>query len=599
MNYTNFKQYCNQHWFYNFILLIVSVVIAFTPSLTGATEYFPKNTEGWSIFEASPESHIIYVSSSGGNDETGTSYTIEEIGYRPFTPKTKERLNAFKTFSAAFKKTRNNKPDWILIKRGDTFFESIKVRNGKSLTEPFLVATYGPKKTNPIFNTGTNSALQICCKNFNFIAVQGLDFYAHTRMPKSEYFNSHNGKDGLNVYIGEEHIGNGLLIEGNRFNFYTNNVVQGPGTLKNIMIRRNSFFDNYSTTSHSQGFYAANISVTLEENIFDHNGWLVQADKGLIQADKAQGAATVFNHNTYFANTYNVEFIKNIFLRSSSIHNKWTANEGKHSSSNIRIENNLYIDGEIGISAGGNKTGAHRFKNYQIIGNVMLNIGQSRPTNRDLSWGIDITDWDGGRVENNILMNQSQQAIKNVFGIAISGETQNITITNNQINNLMNSNGIVLNNDGDKRNIAITNNKFNFIDSSRFFIKFNKNLNGYHFKGNQYFHPDGQCDFFIKSDINYGRLYKLWSKYIGFSNDCENTNFTQWKLMTKETNKQWGMPKFLNKTLETYQQSIDKTPTQEAFIKALRNMSINNWDTRYTAETINQYFKKTYKTVKH
>jgi hypothetical protein len=562
---------------------LIFTLIAFLLSvfIFSAHASLPKNSEGWTIFTPSEDSLIVYVSQNG-NDETAKTYAKKELGSSPFNPPENMTLHSFKTFK---ENTRQNKPDWILVKRGDTFFESIKVRNGKNLTEPFLVAAYGEKKSNPIFNTGDKTALQMCCKSFKFIAVQGLDFYAHTRIPDSTYYISSKGSGGLNVYIGDDHLGNGLLVEGNRFNFYIGNVVQGPGTLKNIVIRRNSFFDSYSTTSHSQGFYAANVSLKLEENIFDHNGWLIQASD---IAGKEHGAATMFNHNTYFANARNVEFINNIFIRSSSIHNKWTANEGSHSSSEIIIKNNLYVDGEMGISVGGNKAGAYRFKNYQITDNVMLNIGHSQPTGRTLGWGLEIKDWEGGTVKNNYFLNQVNPQVTNTYGIKISGTTKNVEIENNKFNNLFSANAIVLGTGGSKENITINNNQFSFKENGAALIKVEKDLVGYSFKDNRYFHEAGPQKTYLDNTSS----VSFWQ--IIFS-PPKNTNFVEWITLTKELESQWHKPNALEKrTIESYLKSINKKPSIDVLTQELRNMSMRNWDEMYTAKSINQYIKLGY-----
>lgn len=548
-------------------------------------EHLVKTDEGWTIFKASQESIIVYVSSSEGNDETGMAYTTQDIGDDPFIPDRHIVLKPFKTFKSAFNKTRNNKPDWILIKRGDSLFESINVRNGKSLTEPFLIATYGINNSNPIFNTADKIALQICCSSSSNIAIQGLDFYAHTRDPKSLSYISSKGHNGINIYVNKGHSIKNILFEGNRFKFYTSNVIQGPGSFENIILRRNSFFDNYSTISHSQGLYAANISVTLEENIFDHNGWLKQAGKN---TDKAQGAATIFNHNTYFTDANDVIFSNNMFIRSSSMHNKWTANKGKNSSNNILIKNNLYIDGEIGISAGGNKSGAYRFKNYQIINNVMLNIGRSQPTNRGISWGIEIKDWDGGVIKNNYFLNQISPQVNNTYGIHISGTSQNVLIKKNTFNNLSSGNALVLAGNGIKKNIFINYNKFSFTERGGPLIKTQENLVGYLFEGNQYFHASGPD----KTYAMHTKKINFWQKIFSSSNDGD---FLNWIILTKEQTKQFSKPNIKEqRTIETYLKSIHKKATIDSLISEVRSMSFKNWDQQFTAKQINKYIKLGY-----
>src|SRR6185436_13199158 len=62
---------------------------------------------GWTVITPSTDSRIIYVSSSGGADtNSGLSKT---------TPK--------KTIAAGKALLRNGYPDWLLLKRGDSFNE--------------------------------------------------------------------------------------------------------------------------------------------------------------------------------------------------------------------------------------------------------------------------------------------------------------------------------------------------------------------------------------------------------------------------------------------------------------------------------------------
>jgi hypothetical protein len=178
-----------------------------------------------------------------------------------------------------------------------------------------------------------------------------------------------------------------------------------PALVDNI-IRRNLFTNNYSTQSHAQGLYSDRVSIWLEENIFDHNGWYKQGDTHF--SDQAEGKATMFNHNTYFGATRDTVFRNNLFLRASSIGNKFTSNTtsgiNEIKTWNVLIDNNLYVEGEVGISLGGNsdQNNGPRWRNIQVTNNVLMHIGRTQPTLRTLGWGLDVQDWDGGRVTGNI-----------------------------------------------------------------------------------------------------------------------------------------------------------------------------------------------------
>ena len=316
---------------------------------------------GWTVIEPAVDSQIYYVSSSSGDDNnTGLSPS-----------------QALQSIAAAYTLTRENYSDWILIKRGDTFFESLDIRYGRSRTEPFVVATYGSNLDRPILKTGSNNGINFV-DYFKHVLITGISFYAHTRNPDSPDYVSDEGGQGFYFFRAfEDYPGHSVLLEDCVFDFYRNNVVQGGTTPTDIVLRRNIITNNYSTSSHSQGLYIAGVdSLVLEENIFDHNGWLIQAIPPF-ENDQSDGQATFFNHNTYFGDVSNITFKENVFLRASSMNNKFTANNGPASSHNFTIDNNLYVDGEIGIGIGGNDdVYPYRFQNINITNNVMLNIGR-------------------------------------------------------------------------------------------------------------------------------------------------------------------------------------------------------------------------------
>ena len=164
--------------------------------------------------------------------------------------------------------------------------------------------------------------------------------------------------------------------------------------------------------------------------------------------EKDEGQGNMFNHNTYFAKSFNSKFIRNIFLRSSSIQNKWTASSDSDSnidsikSHDLWMEDNVYVGGEIGISAGGNTdydTGP-RWKDITIINNVMLAIGRDQPTNRTLGWNIDATDWDGGLICGNYILHNDNSMVTNLYGIRLDGHSNDVvTIAENTIHGLISS----------------------------------------------------------------------------------------------------------------------------------------------------------------
>src|SRR6478735_7701128 len=61
---------------------------------------------GWTVFAPSADTRIVYVSSSTGDDRTGVIGNLD---------------HPYKTLAAGRSRLRNGKPDWLLLKKGDTW----------------------------------------------------------------------------------------------------------------------------------------------------------------------------------------------------------------------------------------------------------------------------------------------------------------------------------------------------------------------------------------------------------------------------------------------------------------------------------------------
>ena len=593
-----------------FIFLTILAVCAALPSCvtqdkdTADVKAPYKNDAGWTVFTPSSDTRILYVSSEQGSDSTGEAYRASdpEIGQSPHQPS--GPIKAFKTFAAAFKQTREGHPDWILLKRGDTFYTSVAVRNGRSESQPFLLGSYGNSPEMPLIKAGDKRALEICCESFNYIAVQGIDFYAHTRDFDSPDFVSTDGGSGFYAVVKKGHYGTGLLIEGCKFRFFAGNVIQAGGRIANVMVRRNLVLDSYSTESHSQGLFVSNVSMTLEENIFDHNGWYRQQTERL--DNRTGGQATMFNHNTYFEDTHNVLFKNNIFLRPSSIGNKWTANSGEASTRDIEIANNLYIDGEIGISMGGNKEGPWRFKNIHIHDNVLLNLGNSMPTDRDFAWYLEIRDWDQGTINNNVLMHPGSTTTDNIFALKMEGTTRSVEISDNIIHGFGNGYMIGIEEKENLENVKVFNNTFYFENDGGYFVRAKNALQGISFYNNHYLneyesnHPfsvegkhlsskdwqalsgDTGSEFSIKVDFTFNA-----------EDDSETAELPGVRPAVVSITRATGKSDSREKTIiEAYQAVQGNPASMDNFIKQLRKQSYTHWDTDYTAQSINRWIRQ-------
>ena len=555
------------------IFLVSLLLASLTPGIIIAAQInLPKDADGWTIFTPSADSIIVYVSASG-NDGTGKVYapTDTALGFDPFKPTVP--INAYATYAAAYAQTRNGYPDWILVRRGDTFYEAIgtQIRDGRNANEPFLITAYGSSGLSPVFKTGANLALRRVNTGIDWFAISGIDFYAHTRNPDDDNYTGTSGANGFNQYIRAGESSQGILVEGCKFRFYTGNAFNNYGVSANgIVFRRCIILDTYSSgIGHSQGMWMYKCPITLEECIFDHNGWYSQAGSGGI------GEATMFNHNTYFAEATNTTFSGNIFMRGSSMNNKFTAGGGTGSSHDITFDNNLYIDGEIGIGIGSNYEDPLRFKDITITNNVITNIGRSQPTNRTLGWGLRIAAWDGGIIANNYIINQPLDAITNTYGMDFCDTIQNVNVTNNIIHNVRFAYGIILDDSKgtNATNMVFSGNKIQISQNSNYTIKAE-------------YSPDGKWTFsdnIYYSDKSADARYRIAGV---------NRTFSEWQVATGD-NSTFEQYSFQDPTrsIETYQASIGETATIDAFITACRAQDRFSWDTRYTAATVNNWIK--------
>ena len=137
------------------------------------------------------------------------------------------------------------------------------------------------------------------------------------------------------------------------------------------------------------------------------------------------------------------------------------------------MEDNVYVGGEIGISAGGNTDydNGSRWKDITIINNVMLAIGRDRPTNRTLGWNIDATDWDGGLICGNYLLHNDNPLVTNLFGIRLNGHSNDVVISENTIHGLISPNpsskvGAISIDSDPKANIKVSENNIQLNDSN-------------------------------------------------------------------------------------------------------------------------------------
>jgi hypothetical protein len=558
----------------------------------GKFNIFPRETNGWdesgwSIISPSEDTRLIYVSDSTGDDATGEFVqpnTVTDI-YNPAS------IKAFKTIEAAMTNVREGYPDWVLLKKGDVWDlpKMINARSGRSSVERSVISSYGVSAQRPTLKSTDKYGFRIW-SDVNFVAIVGVSLYAEQRDPNSSEFlgwGNVPNQTGIYLYQSPGETKRSILLEDNEINFFSGGIsMTGSGHIIDTVVRRNIIRNSYSESSHSQGMYAVRASVLLEENIFDHNGWYIQQPDNSNNNSEG-GQATMFNHNTYFSDSYDTISRRNIFLRPSSMHQKWTANSPSDSdadqikSINLLMSDNLCVGGEIGISAGGNTdygTGP-RWENINIIDNVLLAIGRDQPTNRTLGWYIDVDDWNGGDVCGNYLLHNQNQNVNNLNGINVSGHSTDVNLAKNIIFGLLKSNstgnGAINVSSAPKENIRVYGNTIQLVNSEMRVIT---------------------ADYLSVSEYTDNKYYSDADPEMWFGSENEDYNFADWTMLSGDTNSTAKEEPFVDasRTFSSYLISIGLSGSIDDFMEQASQQSRANWNREFSATVINEYIRSGY-----
>lgn len=512
------------------------------------------NSAGWTSLTPSPDSRIIYVSNSTGSDaNTGLSRT---------TP--------LKSIAKAKSLLRDGMPDWLLLKRGDTWRESLGnwTLSGRSASEPLLVSSYG-SGARPTLATGNESGLDTS-GDANSVAFIGLNFYANTRDPNSPDYNPVDlNQTGFRWLAPTD----SLLIEDCAFGFFGTNIIiqEYGGPVRNVTLRRNVIVDSYSTTVHSQGIYAYHVQgLTIDQNLFDHNGW----------NEQIPGAeATVFNHNLYLnSGNTNVKVRGNIIANASAT--------GIKAGSGGDIQDNLFLKNPIGISYGTSTEIEPNGTWGDIGGNVFLDGGSINGSPRSYAIAIgNIAAGKGTSIHDNIIAHDSQLSSPAIIlapdkitrGVGIN----DLTIANNIIYNWFSgfavSEGFIPGGIGGNAltHLVVRDNQFQHTLSRNVgdhAILFNPTQEQW--SGNRYFSTSPSSSWFRLGPTYTATSWDAWKSLIDPSGtDAEIA---------------YGDP---NRDMASYNASLGGPSSIDDFIAELRLQSRQHWNDVYTASAAIEYVR--------
>lgn len=514
---------------------------------------------GWTQFTASSDTRIIYVSDTDGNDATAEFYAPgdSEVGSNPFLPS--GTVQAYRTINAAKAALRNGFPDWILLKKGDTFTDQyfgLMNINGKNASEPILIGSYGSSSERPQVLTGNNNLISFTGAA-SHIAISGLYAEPHTRAGNDE-------PSAINILNAPF---NSFLVEDCYFNLFCIHIVvqdySGSSSYSHsgFTARRNTIVNGYKTGGGGGGVYMHHIdNILFEENLIDHNGW----------STTISGAdATGFSHNTYFQSSCsNLTFKDNIVSRASAV--------GIGARCGGIVENNLALSNPRNLFVGSFDPSQINWPTEGVSGEVKHNvILGTRIEPYDPGNGITIDRVRDVEISENIVAHYTETGTYNTaIGLDhIEDVTirQNIVYRwgNNQTSGFDFATGLQFGTN--KQGVMlIDSNDIQFENPQAYCVNTNGSFTNLTFRGNRYHNVVNAPDWFAAG------------------------NYTSWITASGETGSSQLDVTYPDpeRNISTYLTSIGETGGLEEFITLRKQLSKNNWDSRFTAMIVNDYIRE-------
>ena len=221
----------------------------------------------WTTFTEHASTRKVYVSAAGNDANDG----LTEL-----TPKL--------TIAAGGALIRDGYPDWLLLRRGDTFanqtLSSVSNKGGLDAANKLLISSYG-SGARPIIDCNAQAWSNSSAKAF--IAFTSIEVAILSRTPGEDYlaFQGFGGHDILFEDVSIHDMGSG-------FGFQESG---GSGRPADHVFRRCQVYDIYTSVGGGIGIYTSKCDgFVFDECVIDYCGWHAGA-----------GSAATF-HNTYFQN---------------------------------------------------------------------------------------------------------------------------------------------------------------------------------------------------------------------------------------------------------------------------------------------------------
>ena len=560
--------------------------------------YLPQDAEGYSILTPSADSRLIYVDDTGGDDGTATNYTLSTL------PNVNDwenpgAINAYQDPAVAILQMRQGYPDYLLLKRGGVWLTSAYLRlySGRNVNERAVITAYGTGERPHLNPTGNHETIRLW--NFaDYTVVKGIRVMPTFRVPTHVDFAGWGlatGDMGIRIWTSStQPIKKGVLIEDCDISYCTTNLscssdVATGHKAEDIILRRNILEHAWSEDEHAQGLSGYHTKMLIEENLLHHNGWYQQSYDGS-STSKVQGQANIHNHNLYIGGAPHYLLRGNITSKPSSLGFKFSSNPPSPTNfvtvSDGILDDNLIIDAELGISMGGNSDyeNGPRWDNIHITNNVLTKLGETKPTNRDLAWGIEADDWQSGLISGNLLHAFGSDNELNILPIFLKGACTNVTVDANiswdvGVDTGSNNNpiGVRLNDAGDTlgtmNGVVISNNYFQ-TSKQQWVMENEDTATGVTWTNNKYYSGRDPNEWFGQAGSSYS--YAQWQALSNITDTGATLTQATWFDDAR--------------TIETYMASLGQTATYDEFInKAREMMQPGSWDANYTASAFNFY----------
>lgn len=355
--------------------------------------------EGFAILPLHAGAHRYFVNSSTGSDANGCS---------------SDPAKPLRTIATVANCIVAGAGDQVLLAEGTRYLEPLPWlanKSGFSAAYPTVIQSYDPAdpanegKYGRGDQRGARPVIAVMAGSngnsgaaYGFLAIRGLDF-----------------NPGNVPAVGVTFVGpvNYLLIENNLFRYAGLSIDRAgiASQAQHHVIRGNSFYGQWNTSGRAGGLYDAGVDfLTLEDNVFWHNGWKIGASR-----DDAPelGGATVFSHPFYLQTD------------TSSLVRRNLVADGSGDGANVRgdtlFTENVGMDNPICIGLGGGPQ-----YNIDRPGGVKIEASYNACLGNDgvrsdhqIGWGITTANGlPGSRVHHNIIARSKNPAAPDTQGFS-------------------------------------------------------------------------------------------------------------------------------------------------------------------------------------